>query len=408
MDYDFFSDYLEFSGGGETPATYSRWCCLGMLGAWMGRQVYFRFGSQRLHCNQYIMLLGSAGTKKSTAINTAKKLIKAAGYDSIAAEKTSKEKFLLDLSEDKSGTSGNALDEALWGETSESDVREVWICKGEFNDFFAANILEFVSTLGDLWDFEGPYDSKIKHGVSPTIPNPTISILGGNTQTTFAGTFPPEAMGQGFLSRVIAVYAKPTGVRVTWPKIPEERDIERLISKMVEMKERCLGEMTCNATTRNLVDKIYKNWKPIPDIRFENYGNRRLTHLLKLAMIHAVSRCSMEITELDIIRANTVLHHAEQYMPDAYGDFGMSRNSPQIHKIMRVIEENPGLTTGELWAKMQSDFDKIDNFVTVMSGMNHAGKVQSYQERIYPIKRVVEEVRNDILDYDYLSAGEKI
>ena len=406
MPSDFFANYLEFSGGNEAPKLFHRWSAIGMVGAYMGRQVFFRFGDSKLHTNQFIMLLGSAGTKKNTAINMAKKLVKAAGYSSIAAEKTSKEKFLQDMGEDKSDNQGNMLDQDLWGEISELDYRERWICKGEFNDFFAANILDFLSMLGELWDFEGPYDSKIKHGASPIIPNPTISILGGNTPTTFASTFPAEAMGQGFLSRVIAVHAKPTGEKITWPKIPDDKEREELIKKLAAMKTHCLGEMTCGEGAAELIDKIYKRWKPVPDVRFENYGNRRLVHLIKLGMIMAVTRQSMVIEKVDVVRANTVLHHTEQFMPDAYGEYGMSRNSAQIVKILKILDDTPGLTHAELWAKLQSDFDKIDNFVTCVSGMCHAGKIQNHSERIYPVKRIVMPVTNDMLDYGYLSKEE--
>ena len=44
------------------------------------------------------MLVGASGTRKSTAIKLFKKLIQQAGYDTIAADKTTKEKFILDLS----------------------------------------------------------------------------------------------------------------------------------------------------------------------------------------------------------------------------------------------------------------------------------------------------------------------
>lgn len=406
---DFFARYLEFSGGGETPATFNRWSCIGMLGAWLERQVFFKFGGQRLHPNQYIMLLGSAGTKKNTAINTAKRLIGQAGYTNVAAEKTSKEKFLLDLaetSEDSEKNLGNVLDRALWGEVSEGDFRSMWVAKGEFNDFFSNNILDFVSMLGELWDYEGNYENRIKNGTSVIIPNPTISILGGNTQTAFAAAFPPEAVGQGFFSRVIAVYAKPTGTKVTWPKMPEESETADMVEELTAIKECCIGEIKIHPSAKDLVDKIYKSWEPIEDIRFESYGNRRLTHLIKLAMIQCCSRLSMVMEEVDIVRANTVLHHAEQYMPEAYGDFGAARNSAQTHKMLRIVEEHMGLTTQELWAKLQADFDKIDTFVVALSGLVHAGKIQNHQERIYPVKKVVAKVSSDMLDYSYLRRDE--
>lgn len=406
---EFFADYLEFSGGGETPAGFNRWAAIGMIGAWMERQVFFRFGGARLHTNQYIMLLGSAGTKKSTAINTAKRLLKSAGYSSVAAEKTSKEKFLIDLAEGGEVSErnlGSILDQALWGEVSEGDYRSIWVAKGEFNDFFANNILDFVSMLGELWDFEGVYENRIKNGQSVVIPNPTISILGGNTQTAFAAAFPPEAVGQGFFSRVIAVYAKPTGIKVTWPKISDEKEISEMVERLNNIKSSCIGEMFFSPTARHLVDKIYKTWKSIDDIRFEQYGNRRLTHLIKLSMIMAVTRESLEIGEEDVIRANTVLHHAEQYMPLAYGDFGVSRMSLQSHKIIQILDDSTGLTTQELWGKMQSDFDKIETFVACISGLEHANKIAMNAGRLYPKKKVIEQVQNDMLDYSYLSAEE--
>jgi hypothetical protein len=410
MTDEFFNAYLDYSGGGETPAFFNRWSAIGMIGAWMGRQVYCKFGAQNLHTNMYIMLLGSAGTKKSTAIKTAKALLRSAGYSNFNAEKISKEKFLLDLGTGGDGGEknlGNMLDAALWGEPSITDIRETWIAADEFNDFFANNILDFVSTLGVLWDYHGNYENRIKTGQSVIIPNPTISILGGNTQTAFAGAFPPEAVGQGFFSRVIAVYAKPTGVKVTWPKSPEDSDILAMVERLTAIKETCIGEVTYSAVAKSLIDKIYKTWEPIPDIRFQSYGNRRLTHLLKLSLIHAASRMSMEITELDVVRANTVLHHAEHFMPEAYGEFGVSKNSAQTHKILQILEETCGLTSAEVWAKVQNDFDRIDSFVTCISGMQHAGKIQTYQDKIFPVRRVVEEVQSDLLDYSYLTRGEK-
>jgi len=407
---EFFADYLKYSGGGETPQTFNRWAAIGMVGAWMGRQVYFKFGNSRLHTNQYIMLLGSAGTKKNTAINTAKKLLKAAGYESFASEKTSKEKFLQDLAEASSANSeknlGNYLDEALWGEKDTNDYTEIWIAKGEFNDFFSNNILDFVSMLGELWDFEGIYENRIKSGASVLIPNPTISIVGGNTQTAFAAAFPPEAVGQGFFSRVLAIYAKPTGVKVTWPKSPSEEETAALVARLQEMKEKCVGEITFSEEAKQLTEKIYTTWKPLPDIRFESYGNRRLTHLIKLAMVHAVTRCSMVVDTVDLVRANTVLSHAEEFMPRAYGDFGASKTSAQTHKILQIMEDSTGMTTQELWAHVQADFDKIETFTGAISGLVHAGKLSIYEGRLYPVKQVVARVTNDILDYSYLTEEE--
>lgn len=404
---DFFHRYLHLTSGTEVPATFNRWSAIGMVGAWLGRQVYVKFGSSKLYGNQYIKLMGSPGTKKSTAIKGAKRLLKEAGYDTFAGEKISKEKYLLDLgTAGGSGSGQDLLDQNLWGADDTSEARESWIVADEFNDFFANNILEFCSTLGVFWDYEGVYENRIKNGQSVVIPNPTISILGGNTQTGFAAAFPPEAVGQGFFSRVLAIYSRPTGVKVPWPKEQSESERQALISHLHEIKKYHFGEVEITPEAKDLIAKMYINWEKIDDVRFESYGQRRQTHLLKLSLIHATTRLSPVIEPIDAIRANTVLYHAERHMPQAFGEFGASRVSAQIHKILQILEASAGLTSPELWAHVQTDFDSIEQFVKTISGMQHAGKIQTHGDLILPVKKIVRHIQNEILDYNYLTKEE--
>lgn len=404
---DFFLRYLQYTGGTEVPATFNRWSAIGMVGAWLGRQVYCKFGPTKLYPNQYIKLMGSPGTKKSTAIKGAKKLLKEAGYDSFAGEKISKEKYLLDLgTAETTAGMGDILDQNLWGADDTSETRESWIVADEFNDFFANNILEFCSTLGVFWDYDGVYENRIKNGQSVVIPNPTISILGGNTQTAFAQAFPSEAVGQGFFSRVLAIYSKPTGVKIPWPREPDAKERQWLVERLQEMRSFHIGEMEYGEGVREIVAKMYVNWEKIDDVRFESYGQRRQTHLLKLSLLHAAARLSPVIEIEDCVKANTLLYHAERFMPNAFGEFGASRVSSQIHKVLQILDSSVGMTTPEIWAQVQTDFDSIDQFVKTISGMQHAGKIQTHGDKILPVRKVVPHIKNGIINYDYLTKEE--
>lgn len=407
---DFFLRYLQYTSGTEVPATFNRWSAIGMIGAWLGRQVYCEFGEAKIYPNQFIKLMGSPGTKKSTAIKGAARLLREAGYDTFASEKTSKEKYLLDLGTAQgtgiTGSVSDLLDHDLWGANNTSEVRENWITADEFNDFFANNILEFCSTLGKLWDYEGIYENRIKNGQSVVIPNPTISILGGNTQTAFAAAFPSEAVGQGFFSRVIAIYSRPSGRKIAWPKKPKQEDKIWLLNRLQEIKSYHFGLIKYGEGAEDLLEKMYKNWEKIDDVRFESYGQRRQTHLLKLTLLHAASRLSPTIEPEDCIRANTLLYHAERFMPMAFGEFGASRVSGQIHKILQILDSSVGMTTPEIWAHVQTDFDSIDQFVKTLSGMQHAGKIQSHGDTILPVKKVIQPIKNGIINYDYLTEEE--
>lgn len=408
---DFFKYYLEYTSGTEVPAQANRWSAIGMIGAWLGRDLHVKFGSSKLYANQYIMLLGDAGSKKSTAIKTAKRVLKQAGYQNFSAEKISKEKFLTELAKQQaveSSVYNNFLDQQLFGDIAESDYRETWICADEFNDFFANNIFEFVSTLGVLWDYEGKYENQVKHGESVVIPNPTVSILSGNTPTTFATTFPVEAIGQGFFSRLLAVHVKPSGRKITRPKEPTPEETAALTERLLAIKNYHSGEVEITEASWSLIDSIYKRWTPIPDSRFESYGNRRLTHLLKLGLIHAASRLSVTIDPIDIRRANTILDYAEHYMPEAFGEFGAARNSGMTHKILKELELSGKLMNiHELWARMQLDFDKLESFQTHVMGMVQADKLQYQGDKLLPKRRVLETPVNAHLDYRYLIDEER-
>ena len=409
---DFFAHYLKYTSGTEVPAHANRWSAIGMLGAWLGRDVHVKFGSAKLYANQYIMLLGEAGSKKSTAIKTAKRTLKSAGYENFSAEKISKEKFLSELAKQtgagQTGGLNNILDQQLFGEIDDCDYRETWIVADEFNEFFANNIFEFCSTLGNLWDYEGKYENSVKHGESVVIPNPYVNILSGNTPTTFSTTFPVESIGQGFFSRILAVHIKSSGRKITRPKNPSEEETQQVLDRLLAIKQYHSGEIEITDESWTLVDRIYQTWKGIPDSRFESYGNRRLTHLLKIALIHAASRLSITIDPIDIKRANTVMDYTEHFMPDAYGEFGTARNSGMTHKVIKELElSHELLSIHDLWSKVQLDFDKMETFQNHIMGMVQAGKLQFTGDKLLPMKRVLETPTNEYLDYRYMSAEER-
>lgn len=403
---DFFSLWFNYTRGTEVPTFFYRWSAIAGIGAWLGRDVHLKFGDTEIYPNMYVVLMGEPGTKKSTAIKKMKKLLGRAGYNTFAAEKTSKEKFLLDLGgiDDTTKEGGDFLDAGLFGD---DDIREVFIGADEFNDFFGNNILEFVSMLGVLWDFEGTYENKIKNGTSIRIPNPTVSILGGTTATTFNATFPNEIIGQGFFSRTLAVHAKPTGKRITWPYEPTEEEKSEIISYLARIKTNHSGRIPFSKGATELVDKIYQNWIELDDVRFASYANRRHIHLLKLILILTCARLGKEVEIEDVIYANTILHHTEQFMPAAYGEFGESKNSVLTHKILQILDNaKEPLTAVELWAKVQSDFEKMDVFLSLIQGMAHAGKVQTSNGCILPKKKVVNPEYNGVIDYSFLQADE--
>jgi hypothetical protein len=113
----------------------------------LGRNVWLPFGKGEIYPNQYIMLMGSAGARKGTAMSPGGKLLRAAGYETFAADSVSKEMFLADM-----GKKDNS-DIDLDLETLVSDnPTECYVMAEEFNDFIGQGDLPFVTRLTKLWD----------------------------------------------------------------------------------------------------------------------------------------------------------------------------------------------------------------------------------------------------------------
>lgn len=93
----FCSDYFALVGKTEAPFIYHRWSLYSSLAAMLGRQAWLPFGHGTIYPNMYVMLMGSPGARKNTAINIAQKLLMRTGYDKFAADKSSKERFLIDM-----------------------------------------------------------------------------------------------------------------------------------------------------------------------------------------------------------------------------------------------------------------------------------------------------------------------
>src|ERR1017187_2400162 len=97
MSNNFFANYLSYVGKTESPDIYHRWCMLTGVGSLLGRRCYMKHGHFTVNPNLYVMLLGRSGVRKSTAIKIWKRLQAKTGYDTFSADKTTKEKWLLDL-----------------------------------------------------------------------------------------------------------------------------------------------------------------------------------------------------------------------------------------------------------------------------------------------------------------------
>jgi hypothetical protein len=406
---DFFTDYFNYAGvnTSEPPAIFHRWACISMISALLGRQCFFPFGHSKIYPNQYIMIMGSPGTRKSSAINVATGLLKETGYSRFSSDKTSKERFLMDMKQLDDAPSDDEILDFSFDAPSES-----YVAIGEFTDFIGQGNMEFVTMLTNLWDCPPIYKNPKITGKSVEVPNPVVNILGGNTAQGFALAFPPEALGNGFLSRLIFVYGEPTNRKITFPKPPSPELKEALVDRIKEIKQKCVGVFTMTSDAEALLDRMYQEEILIEDHRFKHYATRRFTHLIKLCMAIAASRISMEITAQDALEANTILFNTEKTMPKALGEFGRSKYADVANLVIEILTPaSMPLNANDIYKKVSQDVGKITDLADVLNNLTLAGKIQlmtTIGKTGYVLKQdKPKEWKADLILADYLHKDER-
>ncbi len=398
----------------ECPRRYHQWCYISAVAAMLGRNAWLEFGQRNIYPNMFIMLIGSPAARKNTAMNASVDIVRMLDMINIAQGRTSKEKFLLDLSGHQDDTGTTHTPDAAGGtaamyknlfdieltDIDSDEPHETLIAADEFTNFVGAGNYEFISLLGELWDNPPMYDVRVKNSKSYKISKPCVNILGGNTPIGFAAAFPPEMIGQGFLSRLLLVYGERTDVRITWPEQPDAELRVQLMNHFARIRMEITGAITINrkGDAFEALDWLYKHWQPIDDGRFSSYSGRRFSHLLKLCLIFAANALRNEILLEDVLAANTLLSITEADMPKALGEFGKSRYSDVVNKVMEYINaaEAP-VTLKQLWAVVQTDLGGEGGsggrakLAELLTGLMAADKIQSIKGGYLPIRKPQKE-----------------
>ncbi len=408
----FVTEYMNYVklNESEAPANYHRWSCVSMLGALLGRQIWFPFGSGKLYPNQYLMLMGPPATKKGTAINIAKDIMRSAGYSRFSADRTSKEAFIRSMKQI------DGMEEDLELLTFDAPA-ESYIVAGEFVDFIGQGDIGFLMTLTNLWDNLPEYEHDKITGRKITVNKPTVNMLSGSTATTFSIAFPPEALGTGTLSRLLLIHGEPSGHRIAWPPELDPLQKEMLVVHLKDVKALISGEVTMTKAARELGKEIYAHRIPVPDERFNHYMERRHVHMIKLAMNMAASELRTVIDVEDLIRGNTMLAMAEHNMPKALGTFGASRYSDATNKILDYIYSKAKRSikpcnVNELWKVIANELNGMKELQDILVNLKNAEKIQTQNIAgvlgYVPLYKEMEHWKAEFLDNNWLTPQERL
>lgn len=380
FDSEYLNDYLEMVEDTESPRLHHIWSALGIMSAALGRRCYLPFGSSKIFPNQYIFLVGNPGTRKSTAANIGKRLLREATSVRFAPGDTGGQRqglvtamlgnqdesklFLngVDLAGKDNSFASLTLDEIkeITDEEPEdfipmdkADKHHLMAVIGEVSQFLGQNNHGMLDFLTQMWDGDD-YDYQLKSSLT-VLKEPLLNLVGCTTPVSLSLSMPPAAAGQGFLSRVILVYGAQKYKLVPRPTAPDAELVIRVKEHLQRVYYDFTGAFEETPEAIEYSKSLYGFPLEITDSRFGYYHERRYTHLLKLAMCLAAGRGSQTIGIGDHMEAHKILRATERGMPDALGEFGLNPLATLKQQILEAVRGVHLLTLEHIQSQFHRD-----------------------------------------------------
>ena len=390
---DYLNHYLTMVENTESPRIFHLWGAIGAVAGVLGRRCYFNFGDGVIYPNQYIVIVGTPGTRKSTVLRIAKKQLKAAARVNFAPDDTAGQRqglikamlrnsatstlYLDGVALDKRDDTLAALtlqdvaqitddvnDEQF--EIDEADKQHLLATSDEFSRFIGQNNSQMLDFLTSTWDgSEYTYETTTKE---ICLERPLLNIIGCTTPVMINNSMPPAAGGQGFLSRVILVYGKTKYKSVPRPTEFPDSEVAQVRDALGIIFREFHGAFSETPAAIKLSEELYEYPLEITDSRFGYYQERRFTHLIKLTMAITASNGRMTITPDDYEEAHRILRATERGMPDALGEFGMNPLAALKQSILEFMRDSMAMPLDELRAHFHRDA-RANEFMEVLNDL---------------------------------------
>lgn len=391
---EFLNDYMEMVEDTESPRLFHLWAGISGISAALGRRCWLPFGPMTVYPNQFITLVGTPGTRKSTAMNIMKRNLRKStgvrfapvdtagqrqGLVEAMRGKNDSEEYIdgVELAAAESSLAGLTLDDVArisnvrdpGEEDSDSfdearnfisgaDKHHIMVTATELSRFIGQNNFQMLDFLGTMWDGED-YEYQTKAGIT-LLKNPLINLLSCTTPTSLNVAMPPAAGGQGFLSRMILVYGSRKYREVATPTEPDPEVTLKVRGQFNRTYLELAGEFIESDAALVFRESIY-GWKlEINDPRFGYYHERRQDHLIKLGMALAATRTSMTIEKEDYEAAHKILRATERGMPDALGEFGMNPLAALKQNMLEYVRARGAVKVEDLRAVFHRDSRATD------------------------------------------------
>lgn len=399
--YGWLWDYARHASGNEAHIRWHWWCGLTVLAAALKRNVYYDGRAFTVWPNMYVMIVEQAASKKTTAINIAKSVVKRMNKLMIDKERDPWE--LIGLAPE-SGSLASFIKEiqslpmaskdALGNDVQGTSPANAFVVLDDLVTLFSKSSWQpekWVESLTSWWDYKGDWrDSTLSKG-NIVLRDPAISFLGGTTTEWLRDSVTSAMIGGGFISRCMYIVQPPEPKQLS-DYYPEALLIDPVTE--LQLAERLLP-LTCMKPRLFHIDDTWRTWyrawymdympsieQRHPDKKLRAYYGRRSTTIVKLAMLLAVSEGKFIGNSTHLELADKIMAREEIGLEASFAGVGATKDAQLMDEIVAHLKARGTTGHSELMNTFYRKVGSSKRFKEIMESLlerNAVGRVKNHK-----------------------------
>jgi hypothetical protein len=375
---DWLAAYVDYASYTEAPRRMHFWSGVSAVAGALRRHVWIDQRYFKWHANQYIVLVAPPGVvAKSTTVSIAMSLLRkvpgvrfgpdvATWQALVKAFAEASEVF--ELGDERLQQSALTLESSEMGNLIDLTDRQA------------------IDLLTNLWDGKDVFDKRTKGNGSEYIHKPWINIIACTTPAWIAANFPESAVGGGFTSRCLFVYADAKDKLIAYPArhIPDNfaREQLALIQDLEHIATLLVGEYVLSPAAIGWGERWYEaHWQAKPaeldDDRFAGYLSRKQTHIHKTAMVLAAARHDRLVIEPeDLGHAAAMVSDLERDMRHVFDRIGRTQHSLQAERFISYVLQHGLVPYADAYRHVHTAFPNPRDFDGIARGAAAAGLIE--------------------------------
>lgn len=343
----FIDAYYRYTKDTEPPTNYHVWTMVSCLSALLGRKCYIPQGTFTVYPNLYIVLVGSPGMKKSSAMNIGKNLLRSIKDFPLAPASMTREAMLQALSQN--ACRFNAGNIAV-------DFHQVSAFVTELQEFIGGKHRNqsMIDILTAIWD-EPTYEYSTINREPIKIQHPYVTLLACCTTDWLTEKLKASIISDGLARRMIFVYEEQRSKYVAFPTLSPEQAVawSDLEAETKHLRE-ITGQFQFTQDARDYWETLYVDIQleaEEKDVFLQHYYTTKHILMLKVAMcLSAVLRKDRMVDRALIEIVNTMFLDFEQNLPTLFKAMGRNELKSHEDKIEEFVAEakEKGRTLSEI------------------------------------------------------------